>query len=114
MDAVGVMKISATATKSRSHEGFIGERAVRPGHHGIGAHAVVAPDGIGYPFEDRLAEKGRGDRHQPRDDAVVGADHLLALVGDEIGPDEFAQSHDLRVVGIDVAARALRGFRRSP
>ena len=88
-------------------ERLVGKPAVGPGDHRIRAHPVVAADGIGRPLQDGLSEIRRGDGHEPRDNAVMGADHLRALVGDEVGADKRGQAHDLGVTGVDVAAGDL-------
>jgi len=88
-------------------ECLIGLFTVRPGHQGVGAHGVVAPDGIGDILEDRPAEEGGRDGHEPGDDPVMAADHLLGLVGNKVRPDKLPQTHDLGLIGIDVASRHL-------
>ena len=85
-------------------EGFVRNPAVGPGDHWIRAHSIITPNGVRLAFQNSLAEKCRGDRHQSRDDAIVGAEHLLALVRNQVGADERSQSHDPGVPGMDVPA----------
>ena len=86
------------------HEGLVGQPAVGIREHGVAAHHVGAADGVRDVLQDRLAEKGRSVRHETRDDAVEVSDHLLALVGDEVGPDHGRQALHLGVPGVDVSA----------
>ncbi|MDQ5988707.1 MAG: hypothetical protein CSYNP_04468 [Syntrophus sp. SKADARSKE-3] len=86
-------------------ECLVGVLAVRPGDHGIRAHAVISPDGIRFACQDGPAEERWRDGHQPRDDSITGADHVFAFIRNQIGTDERPQAHDLRIAGIDVASR---------
>ncbi len=86
-------------------EGLIGHGAVGVGHEGVGAHGVEPPDRVGDILQDGLPEKSGGDGHEPGDDPVVGAQHLLPLLGDEIGPDELPEAHDPGIHGLHVSPR---------
>ncbi len=101
------MKSSATATKIQVHERLVGGSTVRPGHQRVGAHAVEAPDGVGNAGEDRPAKIGRRHRHEPWNDPVVGADHGVALIRQEVGADELSEAHEVRLVRVDIAAGHL-------
>ena len=90
--------------KIEFRECLIGLAAVGVGQHGVAAHHVGRPDRVGNILQDGLAEKSRGDGHEPGDDTMMSADHLFGLGGNEVGPDQRSQSDNLRIMGLHVAA----------
>src|SRR5208337_1045932 len=90
--------------KIEFHKHLVGEGAVGPGHQGIGAHTVVSPDRIRIAIKHGFSEIGRRYSHQSWNDSTVSADHLIALIRNEVGSYEFAKPHDFRFMGIDITA----------